>query len=326
MFLGLKQLPRELSAFEIEAFFTFSEAERATIETRRRPELQLGLALQIGFLRMSGRLLDALRMVPPALWRHLGAQFSITPPELASLRALYRRAQTLREHHQIACKALGFRWMSEHERRTLLGTIREELARTGDRNRLLRFARQWMYEHQLIIVHERQLRAMIAEALQQFETELSREVRAVIAEPLRSRWQREIMLAHGSGLTLQNWLWAAPAKHSTRQIDEMFERIRKLYELDVHRHLQEAPEALLRRYARRLANRAPSAGARIQEPRAAWRSLSFYAIACCSIPTGCCGWCADAFPTSGGVPPTMLPRCRSTGWICIANSWLRWEP
>ena len=136
MFLGLKQLPRELSAFEIEAFFTFSEAERATIETRRRSELQLGLALQIGFLRMSGRLLDALRMVPPALWRHLGAQFSITPPELASLRALYRRAQTLREHHQIACKALGFRWMSEHERRTLLGTIREELARTGDRNRL----------------------------------------------------------------------------------------------------------------------------------------------------------------------------------------------
>ena len=266
MFLGLKQLPRELSAFEIEAFFTFSEAERATIETRRRPELQLGLALQIGFLRMSGRLLDALRMVPPALWRHLGAQFSITPPELASLRALYRRAQTLREHHQIACKALGFRWMSEPERRTLLGAIREELARTGDRNRLLRFARQWMYEHQLIIVHERQLRAMIAEALQQFETELSREVRAVIAEPLRSRWQREIMLAHGSGLTLQNWLWAAPAKHSTRQIDEMFERIRKLYELDVHRHLQEAPEALLRRYARRLANRAPSAGARIQEP------------------------------------------------------------
>ena len=266
MFLGLKQLPRELSAFEIEAFFTFSVAERVMIETRRRPEPQLGLALQIGFLRMSGRLLDALRMVPPALWRHLGAQFSITPPELASLRALYRRAQTLREHHQIACKALGFRWMSEHERRTLLGTIREELARTGDRNRLLRFARQWMYEHQLIIVHERQLRAMIAEALQQFETELSREVRAVIAEPLRSRWQREIMRAHGSGLTLQNWLWAAPAKHSTRQIDEMFERIRKLYELDVHRHLQEAPEALLRRYARRLANRAPSAGARIQEP------------------------------------------------------------
>lgn len=98
LFLGLKQIPRELSAFEIEAFFSFSEAERKSIETRRRPELQLGLALQIGFLRMSGRLLDALRLVPPALLRHFGAQLSITPPDLASLRALHRRAQTVREH------------------------------------------------------------------------------------------------------------------------------------------------------------------------------------------------------------------------------------
>jgi len=46
-----------------------------------------------------------------------------------------------------------------------------------------------------------------------------------------------------SGATLQSWLWAPPAKHSTRQIEE-----------------------LLRRYARRLANRPPSIGARIKEP------------------------------------------------------------
>jgi hypothetical protein len=32
------------------------------------------------------------------------------------LPALYRRTQTLREHHQIACKALGFRCASEYER------------------------------------------------------------------------------------------------------------------------------------------------------------------------------------------------------------------
>jgi hypothetical protein len=38
---------------------------------RRRPALKLGLALQIGFLRMCGRLLDAVRIVPPELWRQL---------------------------------------------------------------------------------------------------------------------------------------------------------------------------------------------------------------------------------------------------------------
>ena len=202
--------------------------------------------MQIGFLRVSGRLLDALRIVPPVLWRHLGAQFSIEPPELASLRALYRRAQTLREHHRIARETLGFRWFTEQERRALLHARREELVRTGDRHLLLRFARRWMYEHRLIIVHERQLRSMIATAMHQYEAELAKKVRASIDKSLRKRWHKEIILAHTVRMTTQNWLWAPPAKHSTRQIDGMRERIEKLYELNVHRHLQEAPEGLLR--------------------------------------------------------------------------------
>ena len=72
-FLGLRHLPREVSAFEIEAFYQFSAEECRVIEERRRPELKLALALQIGFLRMSGRLLEAVRIVPPLLWKHLGA-------------------------------------------------------------------------------------------------------------------------------------------------------------------------------------------------------------------------------------------------------------
>lgn len=64
-FLGLRHLPREVTAFEIEVFFQFSAEEARIIEERRRPELKLELALQMGFLRMSGRLLDAVRIVPP---------------------------------------------------------------------------------------------------------------------------------------------------------------------------------------------------------------------------------------------------------------------
>jgi hypothetical protein len=87
--LGRRCLPRDLSDFEIEAFFTFSGNERRVIEERRGPALKIALALQIGFLRMTGRLLEAVRMVPPALWRHLGKQFDVAAPDLASLRAMY---------------------------------------------------------------------------------------------------------------------------------------------------------------------------------------------------------------------------------------------
>jgi hypothetical protein len=65
---------------------------------------------------------------------------------------------------------------------------------------------------------------------------------------------------------VQSWLWAAPAKHSTRQIDRVLERIDLLISLKVDQHLAELPEAIVRRYARRLASRAPAVAARIAEP------------------------------------------------------------
>jgi TnpA family transposase len=265
-FLGLKRLPRELTAFEIEAFFSFTRAERELIEDRRRTELKLGLALQIGFLRMSGRLLDAVPMIPPALWRHLGVQFAVTAPDLASLRALYRRAPTLIEHQQVACEALGFRWLSEPQRRALVRALRRELTRTRDRDRLLVFARRWLYEHQLIIMHERALRSIIGGATRQYEAELARSIHQDVDSERLESWQQTLITPREEGLSQQSWLWAAPAKHSPRQIEELLERIETLYDLKVHRHLLDIPDDLLRRYARRLANRPPSIAARIKEP------------------------------------------------------------
>ena len=100
-YLGLREIPRELSEFELQAFFTFSSTERACIQRRRGPALKLGLALHFGFLRMSGRPLDAFRVLPVVLLRHLGKELGIPVPDVASLRALYRRRSTLFDHQGI---------------------------------------------------------------------------------------------------------------------------------------------------------------------------------------------------------------------------------
>jgi hypothetical protein len=266
IFFGLKQIPRELTAFEIEAFFTFTATERQVIEQRRQPALKLGLALQIGFLRMSGRVLDAVRIVPAVLWRHLGEQFNVAAPDLASLRAMYGRGNTLFEHQQLACEVLDFHWLSEAQRRALSGALRLELARTRDRQQLLIFARRWLYEHRLLIMHERAIRSTIVKARQQYEVALAKSIRATIDDERLAGWDKALVTPRESGVTLQSWLWAPPAKHSTRQIEELLERIATLYELGIHRHFADVPDDLLRRYARRLANRPPSIGARIKEP------------------------------------------------------------
>ena len=53
-YFGLKDLPRELSAFELQAFFTFSRDEREVIDARYGVTYKLGLTLHIKFLRLSG--------------------------------------------------------------------------------------------------------------------------------------------------------------------------------------------------------------------------------------------------------------------------------
>jgi hypothetical protein len=266
-YLGRGALPRDVSGFEIEAFFTYSESERRVIDDERRsPALKLALALQIGFLRMTGRLLEALRLVPPALWRHLGAQFEIDAPDLASLRTMYRRRRTLFEQQDLACSVLGFHDVTEAQRRALVRAINAELSRTSDRQRLLQFARRWLYDHKQIIPRERELRGYIAKAIRQHEATLVSEIVEAIDPDLLARWKRTITQPREDGATVQSWLWAAPAKHSTRQIDRVLERIELLTSLKVDQHLAELPEAIVRRYARRLASRAPAVAARIAEP------------------------------------------------------------
>ena len=140
-FLGMRELPRDISDFEMKAFFTFDGAEREAINARRGDSHKLGLALHIGFLRMSGRLLYAFRVVPVGLWRHLSEELGIATPDVASLRTLYGREKTLFDHQQLACTVLGFRWMSEHQRRSLVRELRDEVARCADRDQLLVRAR-----------------------------------------------------------------------------------------------------------------------------------------------------------------------------------------
>ena len=64
---------------------------------------------------------------------------------------MYERGRTLFDHQQVACTVLGFQWMSEHQRRSLVRELRDEVARCADRDQLLVRARQWLYKNKLVI-------------------------------------------------------------------------------------------------------------------------------------------------------------------------------
>ena len=86
---------------------------------------------------------------------------------------MYVRGRTLFDHQQIAQETLGFQWMTEHQRRAFVRVMRDEVTRLSDKAQLLTFGRRWLYDHKLLIEHDRALRSQIDAALDLLEPRLS---------------------------------------------------------------------------------------------------------------------------------------------------------
>lgn len=125
-YLGWERFPEDLSSTEIAHFFSLSDDERLAVFHHRRAVNRLGVTLQIGYLRMTGLPLNSVEMIPPQVLSHIGRALDIAVPDLASIRALYRRRRTLFEHQHAARKALGLRDLTLHGEWSLRGFLRRE--------------------------------------------------------------------------------------------------------------------------------------------------------------------------------------------------------
>jgi hypothetical protein len=106
-YLGWRKFPRDLSSFEVQQFFSLSQADRYALRRHFRSRSRLGAAIQLGFVRMTGTTLQAFDYIPREVLAYVGKQLRLGSPELATIRALYRRRPTLFEHQSWACKYAG---------------------------------------------------------------------------------------------------------------------------------------------------------------------------------------------------------------------------
>ncbi|MFS8979338.1 DUF4158 domain-containing protein [Cupriavidus necator] len=261
-YLGMRQIPRELSEFELATFFTYSPKERALIDARRSALYRLAVAVHIGFIRMTGRTLDACKQVPRFLWSHVGAQVGVTPPDMGTLNALYDgRTDTLWPTKPSA----SIRWLST----SAASWLKERLTGQPSRSELFHELKRWLYEHRILIPHDRALKRLISQAVATAETALAVAlVRAYGAASL-DVWGTSLARPHGDRASLQQWLWTVPLRTSTHQMGELFDKVELLYKMGIHRNWPAAcNEALVRYYARRCANRPASVSKRVaQQPR-----------------------------------------------------------
>ncbi|MFP1133373.1 DUF4158 domain-containing protein, partial [Asticcacaulis sp. W401b] len=71
-YLGYRTFPEALTSLEIERFFTPTPEELKVISQRRTAPNRIAFALQVGFLKMTGRLLNSVEIVPASIFEAIG--------------------------------------------------------------------------------------------------------------------------------------------------------------------------------------------------------------------------------------------------------------
>ena len=106
-FIGAENLPTRLSEFDVQQSFCMSADDIAAVSGRFRHDRRVAAAIQMLFLRASGRPMDRFASVPKTLLRAVCEAFQTPAVSIASLRSLYARRQTLYEHQAWARTYLG---------------------------------------------------------------------------------------------------------------------------------------------------------------------------------------------------------------------------
>ena len=266
-YLGHERFPEILSALEIEHFFTLGEDELALVRERRTPLNRLALALQIGFLKMTGATLNSVEIIPAAVLEHLGRQLACPPPRVASIRAFYRRRRTLFDHQAAALRVLGRAELTQHAERGLVAYLRREAAAVFDHADLMARARSWLIEHHYLLLRERDIRRLVIAARRHHERALFKIIAAAV-RPERESWLPRLLAAiEGTAMSHLEWLGAVPSSKSAKSLEEQIEKVGFLKELGADRlALPGLPLAGLEHFAKRMMARKPAALGRLKDP------------------------------------------------------------
>jgi len=277
-FVGAEQLPRHLSEFDVEHFFRLLPNDVLAIRDRFRGDRRLGPALQLVFMRASGRPLDRFAAAPKNLLRHLATELGLSAINIASLRSIYARRQTLYEHQ---------RWAREHAQLEVAdAAVVSELKRAlseyardaASVDELVNHAMYWHYDRRMLIPHDRLLRDWCRQAYASIENSALTIVRAAVPPAKLSALIASMFEEHGDTTVLE-WLKSPVGRHGPTTLTDATEKIAYLKSLRAHEwKLDGITVARQRAYAQAMSARPPSASRRRKDDTQALEIVSFLRI------------------------------------------------
>lgn len=264
-YIGVEQLPRKLTEFDIEVYFSLPEA---TIEALRKryvagrigsADRLVGLAVQLIYLRTTGRTFDRKSIVPPALLRYIGEALGVRAPSVASLKAIYSRRQTLNDHQTWCKKHLELSTPKKEDFGALAAMLAIEAKQVTSVGELVARAISWLYDKRLLIPRTRLIREHAQVAFAGVERHAIEVIQAQLPKDKLAACIATVFSKHDGSITVLEWLKAAPKRHSPSTFKETMARVRFLLamEADVW-DLSDIPLVRQRAFAHALLSRPPS--------------------------------------------------------------------
>jgi hypothetical protein len=267
-YLGEKTFPKEITEFEIREFFTLSAEDLRAIRVDSNRKSRLALALQVGFLRMTGAALDTYEYIPRAVLECVAEQLNVPAPMLATMRALSRRPMTRHRHQNWACRYLGISRLSAADDQALFFALTAEMSVTVDREQLITRAHEIFWNHRWRIPTRRAVEHKVREAVRRVEAMDMEALRRVLRPEEMERLYVLLVETQVNGVAALEWIRRPPGKRGAKS------RALAIAKLDYLRTTFRSitfckiliPPERMRAYARRLHRRRLDHAKEIAEP------------------------------------------------------------
>jgi len=215
-YLGEKTFPKEITEFEIREFFTLSAEDLRTIRVDSNKKSRLALALQVGFLRMTGAALDTYDYMPRTVLECVAAQLHVQAPMLATMRALSRRSMTRHRHQSWACRYLGISRLKAADEHALFCALTAEMSVTVDREQLITRAHEIFWNHRWRIPTRRAVEHKVREAVRRVEAMDMEALRRVLRPEEMERLYVLLVETQVNGVAALEWIRRPPGKRGAK--------------------------------------------------------------------------------------------------------------
>lgn len=239
-----------LSEAQIVRYFTLSAADLIFIRRHSGAENQMGIAVQLCFLRYPGRAFEATDRVPDAVLVHVARQIGV--PSRALRDYAQPRAQTCGDHLNAVQTHFGFHGFDDQTHRDLQRWLLPLACETDDGLTLVTSLQDELRKRQIIPPG--------LEALEEFVWQVRRQAHQSLHERLTASLQPRhyqalaqlVDIRPETSETVLTWLQTPPGQASSTELKSFAERVDFLNTIDlpVPQLRQAVPHARLIEFAR----------------------------------------------------------------------------